>query len=85
MYPMMNFETLCNVYNVCIVPWVYLGYREGLFSTVGDIMINMGDILSIMGVFSTVDIMSIVGDIMSTVGCSVPWGTKNKRLLHPWC
>ena len=55
-YPMMNFETLCNVYNVCIVPWGYLGYREGVFSTVGDIMINMGDILSIMGVFSTVGI-----------------------------
>ena len=48
----------------------------GVFSTVGDIMINVGDILSTMGVFST------VGDIMSTVGgyleyrggCSVPWG-----------
>ena len=39
-------------------------------------MINVGDILSAVGVFST------VGDIMSTVGgyleyrggCSVPWG-----------
>ena len=39
-------------------------------------MINVGDILSTVGVFST------VGDIMSTVGgyleyrggCSVPWG-----------
>ena len=48
----------------------------GVFSTVGDIMINVGVILSTVGVFST------VGDIMSTVGgyleyrggCSVPWG-----------
>ena len=48
----------------------------GVFSTVGDIMINVGDILSTVGVFST------VGDIMSTMGgyleyrrgCSVPWG-----------
>ena len=48
----------------------------GVFSTMGDIMINVGDILSTVGVFST------VGDIMSTVGgyleyrggCSVPWG-----------
>ena len=48
----------------------------GVFSTVGDIMINVGDILSTMGVFST------VGNIMSTMegylehcgGCSVLWG-----------
>ena len=45
-----------------LVPWGYLGYRRGLFSTVGDIMINVGDILNTVGVFST------VGDIMSTVG-----------------
>ena len=59
----------------------YLEYR-GVFSTMGDIMINVGDILSTVGVFSTVgDIMSIVGVILSTVGdvqyrggCSVPWG-----------
>ena len=52
-------------------------------------MINVGDILSTLGVFSTVgDIMSTVGVILSTVGvfstvggyheyhggCSVPWG-----------
>ena len=53
----------------------------GVFSTVGDIMINVGDILSTVGVFST------VGDIMSTVGgyleyrggCSVPWGFHDAR------
>ena len=53
----------------------------GVLSTVGDIMINVGDILSTVGVFST------VGDIMSTVGgyleyhggCSVPWGIHDAR------
>ena len=45
----------------CSVPWGYHEYR--------------GDILSTVGVFSTVgDIMSTVGVILSTVGCSVPWG-----------
>ena len=40
-----------------------------MFSTVGDIMINVEDILSTVGVFSTVgDIMSTVGVILSTVG-----------------
>ena len=34
----------------------------GMFSTMGDIMINVGDI------------MINVGDILSAVGCSVPWG-----------
>ena len=33
----------------------YLEYR-GVFSTVGDIMINVGDILSTVGVFSTVGV-----------------------------
>ena len=59
----------------------YLEYH-GVFSTVGDIMINMGDILSTVGVFST------VGDIMMHVGgyheyrerCSVPWGISRV----PW-
>ena len=38
-------------------------------------MSTVGDILSTVGVFSTVgDIMINVGDILSTVGCSVPWG-----------
>ena len=49
------------LYNVCAVPWGVLS-TMGVFSTMGDIMINVGDILSTMGVFST------VGDIMSTVG-----------------
>ena len=57
------------------VPWEditstvrgYLEYR-GVFSTVGDIMINVGDILSTVEVFSTVgDIMSTVGVILSAV------------------
>ena len=40
------------------------GYHEyrGVFSTMGDIMINVGAILSTMGMFST------MGDIMSTMG-----------------
>ena len=42
----------------------YLEYR-GVFSAVGDIMINVGDILSTVGGFH---IMMHVGDIMSTVG-----------------
>ena len=47
---------------ISCVPW-------GVFSTVGDIMINVGDILSTTGVFSTVgDIMSTVGVILSIVG-----------------
>ena len=54
----------------------YLEYRGGCSVPWGDIMINVGDILSTVGVFST------MGDIMSTVGgcleyrggCSVPWG-----------
>ena len=41
----------------------------GVFSTMGDIMINVGDILSTVGVFSTVgDIMSTVRVILSTMG-----------------
>ena len=48
----------------------------GVFSTVGDIMINVGDILSTMGVFSTVgDIMTTVGGYLEYCGgCSVLWG-----------
>ena len=72
----------------CSVPWgiswVLWGdilSTVGVFSTVGDIMINVGGYLEYRGgVFST------VGDIMSTVGgyleyrggCSVPWGIS-------WC
>ena len=57
-----------TLYNVCAVPWGLLS-TVGVFSTVGDIMINVGDILSTVGVFSTVgDIMSTVGGILSTVG-----------------
>ena len=39
-------------------------------------MINVGDILSTVGVFSTVgDIMSTVGGYLEYCGgCSVPWG-----------
>ena len=70
----------------------------GVFSTVGDIMINVGDILSTVGVFSTVgDIMSTVGVILSTVGdvqyrggyheyrggCSVPWGKSLLLFEYP--
>ena len=41
----------------------------GVFSTVGDIMSTVGDILNTVGVFSTVgDIMINVVDILSTVG-----------------
>ena len=41
----------------------------GYLEYCGDIMINVGDILSTMEVFSTVgDIMSTVGVILSTVG-----------------
>ena len=36
----------------------------GVFSTMGDIMINVGDIMSTVGVFST------VGDIVINVGIS---------------
>ena len=43
-------------------------YR-GVFSTVGDIMINVGDILStVEGVQYRGDIVSTVGVILSTVG-----------------
>ena len=59
----------------------------GVFSTVGDIMMHVGDPLSTVegvqyhgayleyhGVFSTVgDIMSTVGFILSTMGYTVPW------------
>ena len=42
----------------------YLEYCGGVHYRRGDIMINVGDTLSTVGVFST------VGDIMSTVGLS---------------
>ena len=47
-----------------------------MFSTVGDIMVNVGDILSTVEVFITMgDIMRTMGDILSTLwGCSVQWG-----------
>ena len=49
----------------------YLEYNGGI----RDIMINAGDILSTVEVFSIVgDIMSTVGVILSTMGCSVLWG-----------
>ena len=49
----------------------YLEYQGGI----GDIMINVGDILSTVEVFSIVgDIMSTVGVFLSTMGCSVQWG-----------
>ena len=53
----------------CSVPWGDILSTVGVFSTMGDIMINVGDSLSTVGVFSTVgDIMSTVGVILSTVG-----------------
>ena len=46
----------------------YLEYRGGCSVPWGDIMINVGDILNTVGVFSTVgDIMSTLG-VFSTVG-----------------
>ena len=44
-------------------------------------MINVGDILSTVGVFSTVgDIMSTVGGYLEYCGgCSVPWGYHDAR------
>ena len=70
----------------------------GVFSTVGDTMINVGDILSTVG--GSVpwgDIMSTVGVILSTVGdvqhrggyheyrggCSVPWGENPLLFEYP--
>ena len=67
----------------------------GDFQYRGDIIINVEDILSTVGVFSTVgdtilcnlstvgDIMIHVGDIMSTVGCSVLWGTQITKDFPP--
>ena len=60
-------ETSTTMYNVCAVPWgaQYHGsvqYRGGYHDI-------CGDILSTMGVFSTMgDIMSTMGVILSTVG-----------------
>ena len=43
-------------------------------------MITVGDILSTVGVFSTMgDMMINVGDILHTMGCSVLWG------YHEYC
>ena len=40
-------------------------------------MSTVGDILSTVGVFSTVGgYHDKCGDILSTVGCSVPWGVS---------
>ena len=91
-----------TLYNVCSVPWgfsvLWREYHEycgdilstvGVFITMGDIMINVRDILSTMGcsvpwgIMSTVRvILSTMGDIMMHMGgchefcgvCSVPWG-----------
>ena len=56
-------------------------YRGGAqYVPWGDIMSTVGDILSTVGVFSTVgDIMINVGDIMSTVGCSVLLGIPSLK------
>ena len=52
----------------------------GVFSTVGDIMINVGDILSTVGVFSTVgDTMSTVGVFLRTVGV---FSTVEDIMMH---
>ena len=46
----------------------YHEYIEGV-STLGDIMMHVGDIMSTSGMFSTLgDTMSTSGDIMSTSG-----------------
>ena len=55
------------------------GYHDAcgdILSTVGDLMINVGHILSTVGVFSTIGgYHESVGDIMMHVGISsVPWG-----------
>ena len=47
----------------------YLEYRGGCSVPWGDIMINVGDIMSTVGVFSTVG-----GYHEYHGGCSVPWG-----------
>ena len=82
------------LYNVCAVPWGvistggYHEYRGGYLEYRGGVQYcegyhdNVGDILSTVGVFSTVEVFSTVGDAMSTVGSyleyrggfSVPWG-----------
>ena len=47
-------------------------------------MMHVGDIMSTVGVFSTVgDIIKHVGDILSTVGCSVPWGSQITKDFSP--
>ena len=58
----------------------YLEYRRGCSVPWGDIMINVGDILSTVGVFSTVgDIMSTGGVILSTVGM---FSTVGDIMMH---
>ena len=59
-------------------------------------MMHVGDILSAVGVFSTVgDIMSTVGDTILVIeyrggyhkyceGCSVPWGYSNNKRFFPY-
>ena len=54
----------------------YLEYRGGCSVPWGDIMINVGDILSTVGVFSTVGGYHEYrgGYLEYRGGCSVPWG-----------
>ena len=69
---MVDFRVI-TLYNVCVVPW-----GGGLCSTVGDIMMHVGDILSTVGDVQyhrgydddrCGDMMMIdVGDTLSTVG-----------------
>ena len=80
-----------TLYNVRAVPWGYHEYRGGIscgvFSTMGDIMINVGDILStvgcsvpwgiswvLWGYLEYCGVFSTMGDIMMHMGISwVPW------------
>ena len=68
----------------------------GVFSTVGDIMMHVGDIMNTVGMFSTVgryhplefeyhgDIMIHVGEYHEyRGGCSVPWGTQITKDFPP--
>ena len=47
------------LYNVCSIPWGCSVRWGDILSTVGDIVIHMGDMMSTMGggVFSTVEVL----------------------------
>ena len=79
----LRIQQKTTLYNVCAVPW-------------GDIMMHVGDILSTVGVFSTVGgyhplKFGYHGGISCTCGgyheyrggCSVPWGTEITKDFSP--